>query len=96
MITKIQFFSDEEMKNIIESQRDKYLVCISYLKDGNYLTFSSEKPIDGELELNCIKDKIDILEAEKEKLLEITKEQDKLLVDNTYKISMLEMNLGGM
>lgn len=40
--------------------------------------------------------KIDILQSEKDKLLQITKEQDKLLVDNTYKISMLEMNLGGI
>lgn len=40
--------------------------------------------------------KIDILQAENKQLKEVSKEQDKLLVDNTYKISMLEMNLGGM
>lgn len=40
--------------------------------------------------------KIDILELENKELKVVTKEQDKLLVDNTYKISMLEMNLGGM
>lgn len=42
------------------------------------------------------KDKIDILEAEKEKLKEASKEQDDLLVENAYKITMLEMKLGGM
>lgn len=89
MITKIQFFSDEEIKNIIESQKDKYLVCISYLKDGSYLTFSSEKPIDGELELNCIKGKIDTLEAEKEDL-------KSRVVKAQTAIDFMLMNNGGM
>lgn len=40
--------------------------------------------------------RMDILQAEKEKLIKITKDQDKLLVDNAYKIAILEMNMGGM
>lgn len=40
--------------------------------------------------------KISILQEENYKLNEIAKEQDRLLVDNTYKIVMLEMSLGGM
>lgn len=39
--------------------------------------------------------KISILEEENKKLKEVTKDQDNLLVDNAYKITILEMNLGG-
>lgn len=87
MIYKFQFNTESEKEEIINKNKDKFIIEINYLKDGNFIFFSNE---------NTLEIKIDILEAEKEKLLEITKEQDKLLVDNTYKISMLEMNLGGM
>lgn len=46
--------------------------------------------------VDLLEDKISILIEENEQLKEVTKEQDKLLVDNTYKIAMLEMNSGGM
>lgn len=46
-------------------------------------------------EIEILESKISILEKENKKLKEVTKEQDNLLVDNAYKITMLQMNLGG-
>lgn len=43
-----------------------------------------------------LQNKISILEAENKELKSITKDQDQLLIDNAYKITMLEMTLGGI
>lgn len=40
--------------------------------------------------------RIEKLEKEKKELLEITKEQDKMIMDNAYKMLMLESTLGGI
>lgn len=40
--------------------------------------------------------KIDILEAENNRLREVEKEQDKMIMDNAYKMTILESNMGGM
>lgn len=60
------------------------------------LTFEPlpEIPIDPS-RVYLLEGKISILEKENKKLKEVTKDQDNLLVDNAYKITMLEMNLGG-
>lgn len=68
MITKVQFFNNEEINNIIINNKDKYLIRISYLKEGNFLTFTNEEPINEKTELENVNGKIDILEAEKEDL----------------------------
>lgn len=47
-------------------------------------------------EIEIIQEKISILEAENKELKSITKDQDQLLIDNAYKITMLEMTLGGI
>lgn len=91
---KYKYETIEERDELIKSNSDKYIIGYENLIEGDFIIFTDEEPLPNEMDV--IKKKIDILEAEKEKLLEITKEQDKLLVDNTYKISMLEMNLGGM
>jgi hypothetical protein len=43
-----------------------------------------------------LQDKIDILESENNRLKEVEKEQDKMIIDNSYKMAMIEANLGGM
>ncbi|WP_270942525.1 hypothetical protein [Romboutsia lituseburensis] len=40
--------------------------------------------------------KIDILQAENNRLKEVEKEQDKMIMDNMYKMTMIESSIGGM
>lgn len=47
-------------------------------------------------EIDVIKDKIDILKAENLRLKEVEKEQDKMIMDNAYKMTILEASMGGM
>lgn len=47
-------------------------------------------------EIDAIKDKIDILKAENLRLKEVEKEQDKMIMDNAYKMTILEANMGGI
>lgn len=69
MITKVQFFNNEEINNIIINNKDKYLIRISYLKEGNFLTFTNEEPINEKTELENVNGKIDILNAQSANLL---------------------------
>lgn len=67
-------------------------VCELYL---GILKQQQEETKNERLSLEEATNKISTLEAENKQLKEVTKEQDDLLVDNAYKITMLEMNLGG-
>lgn len=103
MLYNIYFDNENEIEKIIDDNSDLYLIKITYDKNGNYLTFSENKneyiPTLEE-QLNEITkeqgSKISILEAENKELKSITKDQDQLLIDNAYKITMLEMTLGGI
>lgn len=86
MYIECEFKNEEEKESLIKANEGFKIVKIAYLYNKNIIVFLD----------NSIESKIDILELENKELKVVTKEQDKLLVDNTYKISMLEMNLGGM
>lgn len=76
---------------------DMNLTCEQVAQE--YLRIQEEqnnKQQDEALSLEEQAKKISTLEAENKKLNEINQEQDQLLVDNAYKITLLEMNMGGM
>ncbi|WP_270943166.1 hypothetical protein [Romboutsia lituseburensis] len=63
-------------------------------------TFSKEKyyPEIEEIpnDIDVLKNKIDILKAENLRLKEVEKEQDKMIMDNAYKMTILEASMGGI
>lgn len=79
-------------------------MCHNYKIVNNILLETSVEDKENEInnrpiipsETDIMNNKIILLESENKLLKEITKEQDQLLVDNTYKITMLEMTLGGI
>lgn len=64
------------------------------IMSGCYKLLNGELIYIPNLDEDELVNKISILEAEKEALKQINSEQDNLIVDNAYKIAMLE--LGGM
>lgn len=94
-VTNIQI--DRIIKSVYKLDADLTTeqVAEEYIKIKEKNEFNGSESINPN-EIDVIKGKIDILQTENKQLKEASKEQDKLLVDNTYKISMLEMNLGGM
>lgn len=65
MIYKFEFNSKEEKHAIEKNNSDKYLIEEQYLIDGNFLVYTDEPT-----EIELIKEKISILEAENESLKE--------------------------
>lgn len=45
MIIKIEYITNEDRQNILESNKDKYLVEEQNVIEGNFLIFNSEKPL---------------------------------------------------
>lgn len=90
------FKTEEEKEQLIKDNSNLTLIKIAYHLGEKYLIFTDEK-IEYELTENeILANKISILEAENKELKSITKDQDQLLIDNAYKITMLEMTLGGI
>lgn len=70
------FKTDEEKENIINQNKNKFLIGINYLITGNTLVFTDEKPIE-----------LRIAELENAQ-----KQQDKIMLESIYKIELLESN----
>ena len=87
MITKIEFKNEAEKINIINSNKDKYLIEEMYLIEGNFLVFS-DFPNNGTL-LAQHNNKILALEKENESLkqeLSVTQDAVNELIFNLFNI----------
>lgn len=99
---KIQFRTEKEKYELIENNKDKFLISVMYLFDGNFLLFSDKKPsptIEDQYNelLNEQGNKISILEAENEKLkVEQEQQNEEILVNMLANTEMFEMILGMM
>lgn len=68
MIIKLEFLNELEKEQILEENKDKYLIEIQYLKTGNFLIFSDVPTI--EILQQEQGNKISVLEAENQALRE--------------------------
>lgn len=96
IVTEIQFGKTIAANNNIDPGKSLKEIANEYLIIKQRKAEEEENIVKEKVKLEEQTMKIDLLQAEKEKLLKITKDQDKLLVDNAYKIAILEMNMGGM
>ena len=84
MLYEIQFETEDEKEEIINSNKDKYLLEFKYLLQGNFLVFSDIPTI--EILQQEQGNKISILEAENETLkqeLSITQDAVNELIFNS-------------
>lgn len=86
MYIEYEFKNEEEKESLIKANEGFKIVKIAYLYNKNIIVFLD----------NSIESKIDILEAENLRLKEVEKEQDKMIMDNAYKMTILEASMGGM
>lgn len=70
----------------------KYNFETKVFSEKKYYPEIEEIPND----IDALKNKIDILKAENLRLKEVEKEQDKMIMDNAYKMTILEASMGGM
>lgn len=64
-----------------------------------YIDYKKEEEnntIKEQISLEETSKKIEILQAENNRLKEVEKEQDKMIMDNLYKMTMIESSIGGM
>ena len=94
MITKIEFETEEERNQIIENNKDKYLIKVSYLHDKNILEFS-DVPTN-EIMLSEHQSKISILQAENADLLLDSASKDIKLSTLEKDLADLTLVMGGM
>ena len=93
MIYSYEFKNDAEYENIINENKDKYLVKLEYKTYGNFLIFSDVPTI--EILQQEQGEKISILEAENEKLkVEQEQQNEEILVNMLANTEMFEMILG--
>lgn len=101
MIKKLEFLNDEDKNNLINQNKDMYVIAIEFGLKHNYITFSDTPLPEPEYDIwGTIKEqenKISILEAEN-KTLKIEQEQqnNEILVNMLANTEMFEMILGMM
>ena len=87
MLIKLSFETEEQKQNIINENKDKYLIEMQYLNKGNFLIFSDTPTI--EILQQEQGNKISILEAENKTLkqeLSITQDAVNELIFNSLNI----------
>ncbi|HHY27705.1 MAG TPA: hypothetical protein GX523_13370 [Desulfitobacterium dehalogenans] len=67
MIAKIQYISEQDRKNVIDSNPNKVLIEEQNILEGNFLIFSDVRP--NEFILRDIKDNTDIIILKQEGIL---------------------------
>lgn len=77
MLYKYEFDSQTDYNNLIAKNENKFLIEVHYLIEGNYLVFSSEKPIE-----------LQIAELENTQ-----KQQDQAMLETSLQLAMLTNNL---
>ena len=85
---KFYFQTEEELVNLKEINKDKYVIEIAYLKDLNFIIFSDEEIVD-RVNNEILENRISILEAENETLkqeLSITQDAVNELIFNSLNI----------
>ena len=85
---KFYFQTEEELVNLKEINKDKYVIEIAYLKDLNFIIFSDEEIVDS-VNNEILENRISILEAENETLkqeLSITQDAVNELIFNSLNI----------
>ena len=90
MIKKLEFLNDEDKNNLINQNKDMYVIAIEFGLKHNYITFSDTPLPKPEYDIGCIikeqGNKISILEAENETLkqeLSITQDAVNELIFNS-------------
>lgn len=96
MIIKIAFKDESEKKQIINDNKDKYLLEVEYLLNVNFLIFSDTPTI--EILIQEQANKISILEAENAELLLDSAMKDLKIntIENDLADLTLEIAMGGM
>ena len=84
MIYTFDFLTDEDKETIINNNKDKFLIEIQYLHNGNFLVFKDE--LDG---IEKLANKISILEAENK----ILKQELSLTQDAVNEMLFMMMNM---
>lgn len=101
MIKKLEFLNDEDKNNLINQNKDMYVIAIEFGLKHNYITFSDTPLPEPEYDIwGTIKEqenKISILEAENEKLkVEQEQQNEEILVNMLANTEMFEIILGMM
>lgn len=93
MIYTFDFLTDEDKETIINNNKDKFLIEIQYLHNGNFLVFKDE--LNG---IEKLANKISILEDENEKLntqlSTVRASHSDLILDLDFRVMDIEDNLG--